>query len=149
MCYDPISNALYIADTNNHRLCRVSLSDPQQPEVLELETPDTVDSFNPDAEDLVKVRPGDVVVELKLPEGLALNSEAPSSWKLKKKSQEIRGKVTQTKIDLRIEDEEGLARLELRLFLCDAKSATCSVRSKSVPLMIARNGASSNLTVCL
>ena len=147
LCYDSESKTVFVANTNKHGISKLTLESPEIVTELDITAPDCVDStdFKSITKDnAVRISTGKFTVELVPSNDLIINDRAPNSWSLKLpdnlRSDRISGVATLPTFDLDVqplsEQMESLFRLDLKVFLCDSKSNTCTVQSKSVPVLI-------------
>ena len=148
LCYDGSSNSVLIANTNSHSICRVMLNDPEAATTTVLvggqtNSPDVTDSSVSNSatpSPLVNMRSGRLEVELNLPHNKEINTDAPNRFKfIIPGVEDISGTITDNKFtidNLSCSNSEGslTAILDLRLFLCDKVSGTCSVLTKNIKI---------------
>ena len=148
LCYDGSSNSVLIANTNSHSICRVMLNDPEAATTTTVlvggqtpNSPDVTDSsVSNSASPLVNLRSGRLEVELNLPHNKEINTDAPNRFKfIIPGVEDMSGTITENKFtidNLSCSNSEGslTAILDLRLFLCDKVSGTCSVLTKNIKI---------------
>ena len=146
LSFDPLTNSVLVANTNAHSLCRVSLDEPHKVTVLPLGTTDVTDSLaSHSALPSFVIRASQTLeVELSLPSGKEINFDAPNGCVLSCPGQDdVRGKLMPTGaqvphftlITSSWKAAES-AKLNLKLFLCEKDTGTCTVLSKDFTVQL-------------
>ena len=143
LSFDQQTNSVLVANTNDHTLCRVSLENPHQVTAIgPKSTADVTDSLAHSAPTLA-VRAADTLeVEMNIPDGKDINKAAPNKCVLSSPGLDdvialMKG-PTQFTFDL-VNWKATVAKLTLKVFMCEKATGTCTVVSKSVTVQLKKD----------
>jgi sugar lactone lactonase YvrE len=158
---DVVNGHIYVADTNNHSIKKIDISNATVSVVpigLAVENPDAVDAPSDGVKCPVAIKAGmnesDISFVLHLPSGVHLNKEAPNGWKFvegrgwrtKDKSGSVTGNkwtVSLLRHDLEASDRDGVM-LKIDLITCDDATKTCGMVSETLILQLLTDKATTN-----